>query len=101
MGTIIAVEGTDGSGKETQSRRLEKALLERGLPVRRLSFPRYEDEASVFIRRYLGGEYGDRPDDVAPAAASLFYALDRYDAFMREFGEFYNDGGIQIGRAHV
>ena len=69
MGTIIAVEGTDGSGKETQSRRLEKALLERGLPVRRLSFPRYEDEASVFLRRYLGGEYGDRPDDVAPAAA--------------------------------
>ncbi|MGI6108450.1 MAG: dTMP kinase [Eubacteriaceae bacterium] len=96
MGTIIAIEGTDGSGKETQSKRLTMALKEKGYKVRRLTFPRYQDDASILIRRYLAGEYGEKPDDVNPYAASLFYAADRYDAWMRDFGEFYRQGGILI-----
>ena len=30
-GKLIVIEGTDGSGKETQSKRLEQELLNRGI----------------------------------------------------------------------
>ena len=38
-GKLIVIEGLDGSGKATQARRLYETLLQRGLPVRKISFP--------------------------------------------------------------
>lgn len=95
-GLILSIEGTDGCGKETQSRELEKRLKKRGYAVRRISFPRYDDESSILLRRYLGGSYGDHPEDVNAYTASTFYAVDRADAFLGELGDFYRDGGILI-----
>ena len=40
-GTLIVIEGTDGSGKETQARLLCQALEKKGLSVNFLSFPCY------------------------------------------------------------
>lgn len=96
MGKIIAIEGIDGSGKETQSKRLEEVLRARGFDVRRVSFPRYEDGATTLVRRYLSGEYGEDPDQVNPYTASVFYAADRADAFLKELGDFYRKGGVII-----
>ena len=40
-GTLIVFEGTDGSGKATQAKRLLESLTARGVPCREIDFPRY------------------------------------------------------------
>ena len=46
MGKLIVFEGTDGSGKATQTELLCQALEKQGIPFRRLAFPRYGEESS-------------------------------------------------------
>ena len=41
MGKLIVFEGTDGSGKATQTAMLCAALEKRGVPFKKLEFPRY------------------------------------------------------------
>ena len=40
-GKLIVIEGTDCSGKETQSKLLEEKLKEQGHKVFRMGFPKY------------------------------------------------------------
>ena len=47
MGRLIVFEGTDGSGKATQTELLCQTLEARGTPFRRLAFPRYDEESSA------------------------------------------------------
>ena len=54
-GTLIAFEGTDGSGKSTQFRRFCQRLDQEGRPYRNLVFPQYQEPSSALIRMYLGG----------------------------------------------
>ena len=96
MGRLIVFEGTDGSGKATQTELLCQTLEARGTPFRRLAFPRYDEESSALIRLYLGGAFGSRPDDVNAYAASTFYAVDRYASFNQDWGEYYRQGGLLI-----
>lgn len=95
-GTLIVLEGTDGSGKSTQFARLCQRLEEEGYPFRRLVFPQYQEESSALIRMYLAGEFGEKPGDVNPYAASAFYAVDRYASYKQDWGEYYEQGGILI-----
>lgn len=78
-GTFIAIEGTDGSGKGTQFELLRKRLEAAGHEVAAFDFPQYDQPSSYFVRQYLNGAYGSG-DEVEPYTASLFYALDRYEA---------------------
>jgi dTMP kinase len=78
-GVFIVIDGTDGSGKGTQTTRLQQRLVAAGRDVALMDFPRYGDPAAYFVERYLRGEYG-RLADVDAYRASVFYALDRYDA---------------------
>ncbi|MBQ9269592.1 MAG: thymidylate kinase [Oscillospiraceae bacterium] len=96
MGKLIVLEGTDGSGKATQTRRLLERLEAEGIRCRTVEFPRYKEESSALIRMYLGGEFGDRPSDVNAYAASTFYAVDRYASFKQDWGGFYEDGGVVL-----
>ena len=96
MGRLIVFEGTDGSGKATQTELLCQTLEACGTPFRRLAFPRYDEESSALIRLYLGGAFGSRPDDVNAYAASTFYAVDRYASFKQDWGEYYRQGGLLI-----
>lgn len=73
------IDGTDGTGKTTQTALLVKHLHQDGRKVAIADFPRYGLPSSYFIEQYLNGRYGGA-DSVDPYAASLFYALDRYDA---------------------
>jgi dTMP kinase len=78
MGKFIAIEGSDGTGKRTQSDLLVeyiKTTLKK--PVLKLSFPRYDHISSRYISRYLNGEYGK---DVHPDLASFLYAFDRWQS---------------------
>ncbi len=45
MGKLIVIEGTDSSGKETQTKRLFEKLEEKGLKVKKISFPNYDSPA--------------------------------------------------------
>lgn len=78
-GTFIVIEGTDGSGKGTQFKLLADHLRERGYDVTTFDFPQYDQPSSYFVQRYLNGDYGTA-EQIGPYTASLFYALDRYEA---------------------
>jgi dTMP kinase len=80
MALLIALEGIDGSGKGTQSQRLQEALSADGHRVALLSFPRYEQ--TLFgraIGKFLDGHFGAL-DQVHPQLAALLFAGDRYES---------------------
>ena len=95
-GRLIVFEGTDGSGKATQTELLCRELDRRGIPYKKLTFPRYDQESSALIRLYLGGAFGSKPDDVNAYAAATFYAVDRYASYKQDWGAFYEAGGLLI-----
>lgn len=83
-GKIIVVEGTDCSGKETQTSLLVQRLRKEGRKVERLAFPDYESPTGKIVGGpYLGKQYicdGYFPEgasNVDPKVASLYYAADR------------------------
>ena len=96
MGKLIVIEGTDGSGKSTQFKRLSQHLEEDNIAFKHLVFPRYSEESSALIRMYLGGVFGDKPTDVNAYAASAFYAVDRYASYKMDWGKWYEDGGVVL-----
>lgn len=95
-GTLIVLEGIDGSGKATQSALLEKKLKEAGKDVMHISFPDYVSDSSALVKMYLKGDFGADPGDVNPYAASLFYAVDRFASYRMKWKDFYEKGGIII-----
>ena len=96
MGKLIVIEGTDGSGKSTQFRRLTEHLKQDTREFQTLVFPQYSEPSSALIRMYLGGEFGSKPSDVNAYAASAFYAVDRYASFKKGWGEWYDNGGLIV-----
>ena len=96
MAKLIAIDGLDGSGKETQSKRLAKYLIEKGKKVRLLSFPTYDGKGSAFVDMYLKGELGKNPEDTNAYAASVFFAMDRYYSFKTDWSKDYYDDNTYI-----
>ena len=79
-GKLIVIDGTDGSGKATQTKRLLKRVGDAGREVRTIAFPQYEGSFfGQLVRRYLDGEFGSA-DDVNPHVASVLFAMDRWHA---------------------
>lgn len=93
QGKILVIEGTDCSGKTTQYEMLTSRLQADGIKLGTSSFPNYKEPSCYFVESYLHGEYSDKAEDISPKAASIFYALDRYDSFKRkEWGKVYREG---------
>ncbi len=95
MGKLIIIEGTDGSGKQTQTTLLYENLKNMGYKVKKISFPNYESNACYPVKMYLAGEFGTN-ESISYYASSSFYAIDRYASFKKEWEQFYNSGGIVI-----
>lgn len=93
-GRLIVIEGTDGSGKATQTALLRDRFEGAGIPVRAVSFPDYDSDSSALVRMYLGGAFGSRPDDVNAYAASCFYACDRYASWRTKWQADYEAGTV-------
>ena len=81
---IIVIEGTDCSGKETQSKLLEKKLIALGKNCLRVDFPMYDTPTGKIVGGpYLGKEeisecyFKEGATSVDPKIASLYYAADR------------------------
>lgn len=94
MGKLIVIEGLDGSGKSTQAALLAENLEQEGYKLLSFKFPNYGGDSSALIKMYLNGEFGASPGDVNAFAASAFYAVDRYATYKKDWGDFYNNGGI-------
>lgn len=95
-GKLIVFEGTDGSGKSTQFKAMCQRLTDLGKTYEKLVFPQYKEPSSALIRMYLAGEFGSRPGDVNPYAASAFYAVDRYASMKKVWGDYYANGGLMV-----
>lgn len=95
-GKLIVIEGVDGSGKQTQSEKLYRTLLNKGLKVMKVDFPDYQSESSALVKMYLRGDFGKNPEDVSAYVASSFFAVDRYASYTTKWKSFYESGGIVI-----
>ena len=73
-GLLIAFEGLDQSGKQTQAERLRDRLTSAGRRVRLLSFPDYQTTIGAEIGRALRGER-----DYTPDVMQLLYVANRYE----------------------
>lgn len=98
-GPFIVIDGTDGSGKGTQTTRLRDRLAAEGRDVVLVDFPRYGTPSAYFVERYLRGEYGGL-NDIDAYRASLFYALDRFDASF-EIRAALERGAIVVSNRYV
>ena len=96
MGKLFVIDGTDGSGKQTQSSLLKERLKKEGIDFRAVSFPNYDSPSSSLVKMYLNGDFGKNQKDISPYIASTFYAADRYATFQKEYKDYYNNGGIII-----
>ena len=96
MGKLFVIDGTDGSGKQTQIKALKERLEKEGIEFKSVSFPNYESESSALVKIYLNGELSEDPKEISPYIASTFYAADRYITFKKEYEEYYKNGGIII-----
>ena len=96
MGKLIVIEGTDSSGKETQTRKLYERLEKEITNVRKLSFPNYKSPACEPVKMYLAGAFGDNALDINPYPVSTMFAIDRYASYKMEWEKFYRDGGIIV-----
>ena len=90
-GSLIVIEGLDGSGKATQTKLLADSLEKSGIAFKKVSFPDYESQSSALVKMYLNGEIGSL-DEVNIYAASNFYSLDRYISYMRVWKNDYLSG---------
>jgi dTMP kinase len=73
-GHVIAFEGLDQSGKQTQSERLAATLRQLGRQVEFLSFPEYETAIGTEIGKALQGERDYEADTL-----QLLYIANRYE----------------------
>jgi dTMP kinase len=71
---LIAFEGLDQSGKETQAQQLRERLREGGRKVRLLSFPDYGTSIGEEIARALAGER-----DYGPDVMQLLFVANRHE----------------------
>ncbi|MBQ9659032.1 MAG: thymidylate kinase [Clostridia bacterium] len=94
MGKLFVIDGTDGSGKQTQFQKITERLKNEGKNIKVASFPNYESDSSSLVKMYLAGEFGQNAQEISPYIASTFYAADRYATFKKELEKFYNEGGI-------
>ena len=94
MGKLIVIDGTDGSGKQTQMGMLENNLKKSGIDYRKVSFPNYDSPSSSLVKMYLSGDFGTDADKVSPYVASTFYAADRFATYKKELEEYYENGGL-------
>jgi len=93
-GKLIIIEGSDGSGKATQTEELFQRLLLEKYKIKKIEFPNYASQSSALVKMYLNGEFGTNPDTISPYIASTFYAVDRYASFKKDWEAFYLEGGI-------
>lgn len=99
VGKLIVIEGTDGSGKGTQSRILIERLAKEGFSVEYVDFPQYGKPSAIMVEEYLNGRLGTI-DEIDAYQASIFFAQDRF-AKSKEIKEWLIQGKIVISNRYI
>lgn len=89
-GVLIAFEGLDQSGKETQARLLAARFEAGGSEVRIFPFPDYETAIGAEIGRALQGER-----DYGPDVMQLLYVANRYEK-RQQMEQWLRDGVVLV-----
>lgn len=95
-GMVIVIDGTDGSGKHTQVKKMHERLLSENEKVLMIEYPRYDSDSSALVKMYLNGEFGKNPKVINPYVASSFYAVDRIADYTKYWKKYYDEGYIII-----
>ena len=99
-GTFIVIDGTDGSGKATQTALLVKRLQKEKIKVKKIDFPRYNQNFfGKLIGECLSGTYGQFIH-VDPHIASVLYAADRWESHS-QIEKWLNQGFTVIADRYV
>ena len=98
-GKLIVIDGTDGSGKATQTELLVERLKKENYQVKTTDFPQYGKRSAALVEDYLNGEFGSAKE-VGPYRASIFYAVDRYAASFK-IREWLDKGKIVVSNRYV
>lgn len=100
-GKLIVIEGTDCSGKETQSNLLIEKLKKENIRIEKFSFPNYNSPTGKIIGGpYLGksyiceGWFEEGAPNVDPKVSALYYAADRL--YNIEKINFLLDNGVNV-----
>ncbi len=101
MGKIIVIDGTDSSGKETQTKLLFERIKKEYPKTIKISFPNYESPACEPVKMYLAGKFGEDATKINPYAVSTMYAIDRYASFKETWEKYYNEDYIIITDRYV
>lgn len=96
---VIVIEGTDGSGKQTQTELLFNYLKESGKNVKKQSFPNYDSPSASLVKMYLNGEFGGI-NALNTKQSSVFFAVDRL-ATMLQYKDFLSNEGILLFDRYV
>ncbi len=99
-GAFFVIDGTDGSGKATQTRKLVDRLILEGHDVETISFPQYGKKSAGALEDYLGGKYGKNAMHVNARATSILFAVDRFDASF-QIREWLEQGKTVISDRYV
>jgi dTMP kinase len=79
-GKFIVIDGTDGSGKATQTKLLCEAIEKEKIKVKKIDLPQYSNNFfGKLLRECLDGKLGDFIA-VNPKIASVLYAADRWES---------------------
>ena len=100
-GRLAVIEGLDGCGKSTQFELCAKRLTDKGVSVKAISFPDYEQPSSVLVRMYLDGKLSSSADEINAYAAASFYAVDRYASYKQFWEKEYKDGSFILAARYV
>ncbi len=99
-GKLIIIDGTNGSGKATQTDLLMKYFKREKIKANYISFPRYYTSFhGRTVGRFLSGEFG-KLEEVSPYLSSLAFALDRLTA-RDQILDWLNDGRIVVADRYV
>jgi dTMP kinase len=79
-GKFIVIDGTDGSGKATQTKLLCEILIKEKKKIKKIDFPQYSDNFfGKLLRECLDGKLGDFIA-INSKIASVLYAADRWES---------------------
>lgn len=98
-GTLIVIDGNDGTGKATQTKLLAKRLRKDGLKVEIIEFPQYKNFFGSLIGECLAGKHGDFLK-IDPHIASVLYAADRLES-KTKIEKWLGEGKVVISDRYV